>query len=686
MADYIASGEERILPLSDMFASEVFKRDYESGDLILDLQKLMHYNIRFYEDFFKNSDEFINLAKKSIKETLDIFPAHIRKEGSFEASSLPKNIINFKIIGFPDSLRIPISRLRSEDVGRIIMVRGILKRVSQSTSKISSIKFECPSCGTFISILQEKNTVTVPAKCSCGRKSNFIKVLEDLESMQEMEIEENLEEVGSRQPQGIKLYLHGGLTDPDFNKFQVGNKVEVIGILKKLPQYLTRQDKDKIILEYMIEVIGMVGLEGTMENLVISEEEEREFREIACNHPLEYLANQIAPTISGLEDIKKATVLFLAKGVTKVIQNAERRRGEIHVLIVGEAGLAKSALLQNIKKRAVNCRMADGKATSRAGLVWSLQKDKTTERWILEAGDLVLANQGYLLLDEAEKMGPEDMKAIHRPLEQGEAEVSKAGIHATLACNTSLFAVANPKLGAFSQTQPVLNQIDFSPTLLSRFDLIFILRDTPEYEEDTKKARQILGVHMGELKPEVKSDLIKKYFAYISKIKPKITKEISEKIVAIFPRIRSFSMVNNLKVGLPITPRHLEGLIRLSEASAKIRMSEFVEQQDVDIAQELFMKSIEQFGYDENSNYSDLGKITHKAMPSKKDKYYLVLDMIKDMKIKNIPVNKQEIIAQCQKKFGMNYGEIYEIIEALHANSDIYEPTRDVYDLTEKNK
>lgn len=684
MNDYIEIDEGKILPMVTLFEKQVFFRNFENGNLELDLDKLMQYNLKLYEDFFNDPEGFIITAKNAIAETLCVFPSTWEGREQKETSTLQKNIVNFRIKNFPESIRQQISRIRSEHINKIISIQGILRRVCQPTSKICSIKFICPSCDTVTTILQEKTTISEPKKCTCGRRNGFQKLSEELESIQEMEIEENLEDVGSRQPQKIRLYLEGDLTDPDLNKYQVGNKVEVIGIVRKLPQYLSGKEKEQVVIEYMLKVLSMSSIEGE-ENLNISEEEMMQFKEIACNDPLTYLANQIAPTISGLEDIKKATVLFLAKGVTKYIQNAERRRGEIHILVVGEAGLAKSALLQNIRKRAANCRMADGKATSRAGLVWSVQKDKTTERWVLEAGDLVLANKGYLLLDEAEKMGQEDMKSIHRPLEQGEAEISKAGIHATLSCNTSLFAVANPKLGAFIQSQPVLNQIDFSPTLLSRFDLIYILKDTPEIEEDTKKARQILSVHMGNLKPELPSDFIKKYFSYIMKLKPKLTPEISEKIISIFPRIRSFSVVNNQKVGLPITPRHLEGIVRLSEASAKIRMSEFVEQKDVDIAQELFMKSIEQFGYDENSNFIDLSKITSKV-PSKKDKYYVVLDLLKDLSSKGKRLDRHEIISECQRKFGMNYGEVYEIINALHTNAEIYEPTKDVYELTEKNK
>jgi replicative DNA helicase Mcm len=381
----------------------------------------------------------------------------------------------------------------------------------------------------------------------------------------------------------------------------------------------------------------------------------------------------LAPNISGMEHIKKAAVLYMAKGVTKETVNGEKRRGFIHMLVVGDGGLAKSTILQNIQKRHYNVRLADGKDATKAGIVASVVQNKNSGKWSFEAGEIVLANDGLLLLDEVDKLPNADRQAMHRPMEQGEAVLSKASIKVTLQCNTGIFAVGNPKFGMFNKGEGILQQIDISPTLLSRFDLVYILKDEIDSDTDRIKAKKILNVHSAFEEKVIDQDLFKKYIYYISKLKPKLTVEATDRIENIYVKMRERSTKDGEKVGMPIGPRHLEGLIRLSEAHAKLRLSETVDLIDVDVAEDLFRHSLSDFGIDPDKGAMDLSSFTTTVKSGKREKYMAILTYLKDKaKILNDFI-KKDVYSELSRHFNMSYSEVDEIFSMLHKEGDIYE-------------
>ena len=625
------------------------KRNESNGSFELDMTTLSEENLPLLDEIISNPEETINKIK---------------------GSSVLYNEI--RLINIPNTLTKQISTLRSKDVGSLIKLNGTLKKIILPTPKIESIKFECASCGSVMSVKQDKNKLREPPRCSCGRRGGFSKVSEVLIDIQEMELEENSEDVGSKQPQKVRLFLENGLTDPTFSKFQVGNKVEVIGVYKRMPLFVSRKDFEYTVPDYMVQVINITPKEGYEEDIKITEEEEKQIREISVNNPLEILSNNIAPNLIGLEYIKKSIVLFLAKGVTKNI-GLERDRGEIHILTLGDAGLGKSKMAENIKNRVINCRVADGKNASKAGIIATVSKDKNTEKWGVEAGDIVLANKGYLIIDEADKLSPTDREALHGPMESGFVDISKAGVNAHMSANTSILAFANPKGGKVDKKRAIIEQIDFTPTLLSRFDLIFVLVDKPNAKEDKKMSDLILNSTLEENKG-FSPEFIKKYFHYISKLKPKLTKETADIIGDFYTRIRSLSVKDGEFIGIPITKRSLKGLLRLSEAHAKLRLSEIIEKEDVEVAKELFTISLSNFGVSlEEGGSVDMSSITTKIKMSKKDKYYEILTYLKQKAKENNEFKKDELITELQKKLNMSYKDIYEIIELLHSERETIE-------------
>jgi replicative DNA helicase Mcm len=629
-----------------------FKRNTQTGKLEFDLSELVLNDQETYERFLNTPEQVI---------------AEMKQEKSFLFDS---NELIIK--DMPPSSTFKLSELRSKHLNTLVKVSGILKKVIQPTSKVESVLFECSNCGQRIQIQQKGVKLIVPLRCRCDNR-NFNVITEHLTDIQEMEIEENMEEIGSKQPHKMRILLEGHLTDPNFSKFQVGNKVDIVGIFKKMPAYVSGKEGERTILDHIIKVINIIPREGYEEDLHVSADEEKRIREIALGNPLHTLANSLAPNIYGLDHIKKAAVLFATKGVG-IDNGHDKRRGNIHMLVIGDAGLGKSSIIQNMQRKLHNCRVADGKDASKAGIVATVTRDQTSGKWSLEAGDIVLANNGYLIIDEADKLPQSDRQALHGPMESGMAIISKAGIHANLQANTSIFAVANPKMGKFDAEKSIIEQIDFGPTLLSRFDLIYILKDNPDKDADTMLADVILGAHSKKVVSELSPEFLKKYIMYASRLKPILTPHAAKKIKEIYAQMRGLSERDGKFIGTPITARHLEGLIRLSQAHAKLRLCDTIELMDVDVAEGLFKHSLSDFGVNSDGT-ADLSSLNTRVRSSKKDKYFKIVEYLKGRaKACNNHFKKRDIYPDVQRFMNMSYGEVDEMFAMLYKEGETYEP------------
>jgi replicative DNA helicase Mcm len=204
------------------------------------------------------------------------------------------------------------------------------------------------------------------------------------------------------------------------------------------------------------------------------------------------LSQSISPSVWGYEEIKKSLVLQLFGGVQKKRSDGSKSRGDIHILLIGDPGVAKSVTLGFMANISPKGRYVVGKSTSGAGLTATVVRDEYLRGWSLEAGAMVLANKGLVCIDELEKMDPQDRSAMHEAMEQQTVTISKANVQASLKAQTSVLAAANPKFGRFDPYQPVAQQIDLPPTLINRFDIIFTLRDVPDKKKDERIATHVL--------------------------------------------------------------------------------------------------------------------------------------------------------------------------------------------------
>ncbi|KFP05459.1 DNA replication licensing factor MCM3, partial [Calypte anna] len=350
------------------------------------------------------------------------------------------------------------------------------------------------------------------------------------------------------------------------------------------------------------------------------------------------LARSLAPSIHGHEYIKKAILCMLLGGVEKVLENGSRIRGDINILLIGDPSVAKSQLLRYVLSTAPRAIPTTGRGSSGVGLTAAVTTDQETGERRLEAGAMVLADRGVVCIDEFDKMSDIDRTAIHEVMEQGRVTISKAGIHARLNARCSVLAAANPVYGRYDQYKTPMENIGLQDSLLSRFDLLFIVLDQMDPEQDREISDHVLRMHRyrnpneqdGDAMPlgsaveilatedpdfvqeeeqelqvyEKHDDLLhgpnrrkekivsmefmRKYIHVAKMIKPVLTQESASYIAEEYSRLRSQNQMNSdIARTSPVTARTLETLIRLSAAHAKARMNKTVDLQDAEAALEL---------------------------------------------------------------------------------------------------
>ncbi|MEM3500417.1 MAG: minichromosome maintenance protein MCM [Candidatus Woesearchaeota archaeon] len=589
-----------------------------------------------------------------------------------------------RFVNLPQSQTILIRNIRSEHLGKFLRIEGVVRKKGDVRPKITSATFECPSCGQTIKVIQTGQVFKEPTRCSCGRQGNFRLVGKELIDAQGLVIEEIPEQLeGGEQPKRINVLLQDDLVSPvTEKKTNPGSKIEIIGWVKEIP-HLTKSGKKSIDYDLVVEANNIFSKESSFFEMSISKEDEEKIIEFSKDPKIyEKLINSIAPSIFGYEEIKEALLLQLFGGIQKVRKDGVVSRGDIHILLVGDPGAGKSQLLKRIGVVAPRGRYVSGKGVSGAGLTAAVVKDEFLGGYSLEAGALVLANKGICCIDELDKMSNEDRSAMHEALEQQTVSISKANIQATLVAQTTVLAAANPKFGRFDPYETmIVKQIDLPPALINRFDLIFPIKDMPDKKRDEKMAKHILQLHQNPemLVEEIPTEFIRKYIAYAKqKIFPKLTDQAVDEIESYYVELRSTaSSSEEAARAIPISPRQLEAIVRLAEASARVRLSDKVTRKDARRAIDLLNFSLGQVARDRETGRIDIDVISTGISTSERDKIMKVREIINELDLKfasagkNIPT--EEIIAAAEEQ-GIKKPEVEEIIQKLRRSGDIFEP------------
>ncbi len=635
----------------------------------VDFVILSMFNIDLAQELLENPDDVYKTAQLAI-----------------EKLHLQGDVKNFyvRFMNLPASATISIRDIRSKHLGRLIQVEGVVRQKGNVRPHVTSAKFECPSCGNIMNIIQVEQKFKEPTQCGCGRKGGFRLLSKELEDVQKIVLEEPTEQLdGGEQAKRFNLLLRNDLVSPlGEKKTNPGSRVIVTGVVHEIPINLHSGGKS-IEFDLMLEGNHVEPVEEEFINVEISLEEEKEFKEFAAKgDAFKRLVKSFAPTTYGHERVKEALLLQMMGGVIKPRSDGVKTRGDIHVLLIGDPGAAKSQLLKRVSVIAPKARFVSGKGASGAGLTAAVVKDEFLKGWALEAGALVLANQGICCIDEMDKMTDEDRSAMHEGLEQQTITISKANIQATLRCETTVLAAANPKFGRFDPYEVLGKQINLPPALISRFDLIFPVRDIPDRDKDDKIADFILKLHQDVTRAddvELKTDFIKKYVGYAKKnIRPRLSNEALDEIREYYVKIRNMGGDGEGIKSVPITARQLEALVRLSEASAKVDLREVCEKEDAKKAIALLHHTLSQIGLDPDTGKLDIDRITTGVTASQRNHIVIVREAINELAKVHKQIPEEEIIKECELK-GLDENKIEEVLAKLSRTGDIYQPKRGFY-------
>ncbi len=672
-----------------------FKYIERIRDMIINERKSLQID---YEDILRFDPKLIDIIEEAPDEALQAFSKAIKEIVEQEDPEYAEKVERFypRLNGWVKT--IPIRGLRSEHIGKLVAIEGIIVRATPPRQKIYKAVFlhilptgeqheiewppdpneeigdeiekptYCPICVANVGMEEEGVG---------GRRGRGVfKLLIEKSKFRDHQlivVQERPEEVPAGQiPRSVEVVL----TDDIVDIARPGDRVTVIGIVKL--NKAGRKRSTKPIFNIYIEANNIIVAQRLLEELRLSPEDEERIKELSKD-PLirRKIIASIAPTIYGMWDIKEAVALLLFGGVPKIAPDGTKIRGEIHVLLVGDPGTAKSQILQYVARIAPRGVYTTGKGSSAAGLTAAVVRDKQTGEYFLEAGAMVLADGGVVCIDEIDKMRDEDRVAIHEAMEQGTVSIAKAGIVARLNARASVLAAGNPKRGRYIPTLGLSDNINLPVTILSRFDLIFILKDIAEIERDRSLVRYVLKIHesYASTESEIPPDLLRKYIAYARKyVRPKLTEEAERLIMEYYIELRKKS-AENPEAPLAITTRQLEALIRLAEAHAKMALKDRVEAEDAAEAIRLMNTMLEKVGMDVETGTLDIDTIMVGKPKSMREKEIAVLDLIRNLASKDEALGcvKIKILRSEAEKLGIDERSLERVIRGLRRSGDIIE-------------
>ena len=631
--------------------------------LVIDYSNLEKFDPDIADALVKSPDLIIEAAEEAVKQLNLSVPAGTTFAPHVRFLNVPAG-------------EMLIEQLSSKNINELVAFKCVVTKRADVMHRVKVAVYKCELCDSEQKIFVGKN-FSPPKRCESCKKYALKQMDEDSTfiDVQRAEVQELLERIRGGAPAAhIEMLLEDDLV----NSIAPGDNIEIIGILRLKPPLKMRQKQELIYSRY-IEVNSVKSLKKDFEEIEISKEDERRLRELAKNPQInEILVNSIAPSIYGHSEVKKALALQLFGGTRgKTMRGGMSIRDDIHILLIGDPGIAKSRFLQSVSEIAPKSIYVSGKSVSGAGLTVSAEKDELGEGgWTLKAGALVLASGGTAQVDEFDKIEEEDRAALHEAMETQTISVAKAGIVAKFRTKTAILAAANPKYGRFDQTKNLSDQFDVPPTLLSRFDLIFPIVDVLDEEKDAKLAEHILSTHMGT--EVVDSDifdkeLLRKYIAYARrKIFPKLTSAASQKIKEFYVDLRRKSRDAG---SVAITPRYLEGLVRLAEANSKMRFSDTVDEGDADIAISLFNYVMHQIMTDKITGMFDVDVVTTgkpKSTREKMQKEDTIMDIIREQLRKSDTADVEQVISDA-KSYDIDETTAKRIIAELLRRGTVYE-------------
>ena len=622
--------------------------------------------------FNESPDSILEAFSRAIKEILqERFPKYAKKI---------EHEVRARIANYP--VQRSLRQINAEVIGKITSVSGMVLRASEVKPLAKELVFVCPEGHRTDVLLGHGLTLTSPVQCS-NPKCNHRELGVEPESSRFIDVQfVRLQELPEDLPPGqLPHYLDVTVKQDLVDNARPGDRVVLTGVVRIEQEKMSGVSKNSSPLYRLrldgnnVEFLGGGKKDKKSRKIQreeISTEDEKMIKSLSKSPDLyQQLIDSYAPHITGHEVVKESILLLMAGSTQRELQDGSKIRGDINIFLVGDPGTAKSEMLKFCVRVAPRGLYTSGRGSTAAGLTAAVVRD-TNGIFMLEAGATVLGDQGLVCIDEFDKMKTEDRSALHEVMEQQTASISKGGIVATLNARTSILAAANPMYGKYDPFKNITENVNLPIPLLTRFDLIHVIRDKPSKERDTKIAQHIINLHTPkgiDQKSLIDSETLTKYLSYVKRIDPKLTKEAEEKILDYYMKMRTVEAEEMITV----TPRQLEGLIRMATARARLLLKTQVEEEDAERAIYLLQNMFENAGIDVNTGKVDLGVLQGRPR-SEVSKIQLFMDIMKSLEGEHkTPVDEKQLVEELAKTEKFTEEEAKNFTRKMARDSSIYE-------------
>ena len=624
--------------------------------------------------FNENPDQILDAFSRAIKEILkERFPDYAEKI---------KHDIRARIANFP--VQRSLRQINSEIITKMTSVSGMVVRSSEVKPLAKEVTYKCLDKHISKFTLLDGMSLNASVKCQTPNcKHTSLAIIPEASRFIDFQIL-RLQELPEDLPPGqLPHYVNVSIKQDLVDYARPGDRIVLTGIVRIEQERISGVSKSESALYRLrmdgnnVEFIGGKGIKSSRrtEREEISPDEEKLVKSLAKNPDIyDRLIASFAPHIKGHALFKEAILLLIVGSTQRVLTDGTKIRGDINVFLVGDPGTAKSEMLKFCARIAPRGLYTSGRGSTAAGLTAAVVKD-ASGIFMLEAGAVVLGDQGLVCIDEFDKMRPEDRSALHEVMEQQSASIAKGGIVATLNARTSILAAANPMFGKYDIFKNIYENVNLPIPLLTRFDLVFIVRDIPSQEKDRNIAQHIISQHGfsgTDTTSLIDIDILTKYLSYAKRGDPALTKEAENLIMEFYLKMRNISGEDKENM-ITITPRQLEGLIRLATARARLLLKNQVEGEDADRAIYLFNEMLKNSGTDVNTGKVDIGVLQGrpKSEVSKLQMFMEILRTLEGEPKSSVP--EKEFVDELVKSDKFSEEEARNYIRRMIRDASIYE-------------